>query len=404
MSHSVYGARSRRPVYVGKRRVPGLYERTLAGGNVAYEARIRLAGGTQRHVLLDATSKSEAVAELRALRVDDERGQAPQTRSLVVSVDEAAERWLDHLTTRTRHRDRAMRYSPRTVRLYRQRLDAHVLPTLGAKPIDTLTVADLRRLVDRLGTTLAPSTVTGIVSMLSALLRYAKRQGLVERNVVGDLDRDDRPGVARLTEPRYLSGDELDALLAQLGDVFRPAVATCTYAALRISEALGLRWGDVDFDRETIDVRRQLDDDGTVRNETKTPSSTATVPLLPALARELRSHRSRQAGRDLRRVRASELVFQTSRGKPQSRRNALRAVHRAGDKAGLNGDGVEPVGLHDLRHSFVALALDGRLTLPEVAVLARHANARVTGQLYAGVSEKTKGELAAKLLDVGIGT
>jgi hypothetical protein len=42
------------------------------------------------------------------------------------------------------------------------------------------------------------------------------------------------------------------------------------------------------------------------------------------------------------------------RGKPQSRRNALRAVHVAGDNAGLNGDGVERVGLHDLRHSFVA--------------------------------------------------
>ena len=75
------------------------------------------------------------------------------------------------------------------------------------------------------------------------------------------------------------------------------------------------------------------------------------------------------------------------RGNPQSRRNALRAVHTAGEAAGLNGDGRERVGLHDLRHSFVALALAAGLSLAEAAALARHANARVTAQVYAGLAD-----------------
>jgi integrase len=185
---------------------------------------------------------------------------------------------------------------------------------------------------------------------------------------------------------------------------FRPIAASCAYGGLRISEVLGLHWTDVDFERKTIKVWRQLDPDGSIRSETKTRASTALVPLLPALERELREHRKRQAGIDLRLVHRSRLVFTTSRGKPQSRRNALRAVHNAGDEAGLNGDGVEPVGLHDLRHSFVALALDADVTLAEAAVLARHANAKVTGQIYAGVSEKAKAQIAAKLLAAGIGS
>jgi integrase len=102
--------------------------------------------------------------------------------------------------------------------------------------------------------------------------------------------------------------------------------------------------------------------------------------------------------------RTDALVFVTGRGKPQSRRNALRAVHVAGDAAGLNGDGVEPVGLHDLRHSFVALALDSGVTLAEAAVLARHANAKVTAQIYAGVSEQAKSKIAGKLIDAGFGS
>ena len=125
--------------------------------------------------------------------------------------------------------------------------------------------------------------------------------------------------------------------------------------------------------------------------------------MLPALERELREHRVRQAGVDLQLVHRSRLVFTTATGQPQSRRNALRAVHAAGDAAGLNGDDVEPVGLHDLRHSLVALALDAGASLAEAAVLARHANAKVTGAIYAGVSESAKAKIASKLVDAGVG-
>jgi integrase len=66
-----------------------------------------------------------------------------------------------------------------------------------------------------------------------------------------------------------------------------------------VSEALGLTWGDVDLDAKTIMVSKQLSTSGE-RVPTKTTASRAPVPLLPALERELRTHRSRQAGRDLR--------------------------------------------------------------------------------------------------------
>ena len=199
-------------------------------------------------------------------------------------------------TSRTHHRDPKKRRSPRTVTLYRQRMHAHVLPTLGTYPIDELTVADLRRLIEKLGAKFAPSTVTANIVMLSSLLRYAVRQRLVERNVARDLDRDDRPGAGRQTEPRYLSAEEVTPLLPKMSDTFRPVAASCAYAGLRISEALGLTWADVDFNAKQIHVRRQLDGDGTIRNVTKTKASKADVPLLPTLERELREQCSRQAG------------------------------------------------------------------------------------------------------------
>lgn len=126
--------------------------------------------------------------------------------------------------------------------------------------------------------------------------------------------------------------------------------------------------------------------------------------MLPALVTELRAHRSRLASRNLALVHADALVFTTARGKPQSRRNALRAVQHAADELGLNGEGVEPVGLHDLRHSFVACALAAGLTLPEASVLARHANAKVTAAIYAGVADSTREKLAERLAEAGYGS
>jgi integrase len=78
-------------------------------------------------------------------------------------------------------------------------------------------------------------------------------------------------------------------------------------------------------------------------------------------------------------------------------------VRHAGDDLGLNGEGREPVGLHDLRHSFVAIALANGVTLPEVAMLARHASPRVTLAIYAGVADNAREVAVDKLLSAGFG-
>jgi integrase len=59
--------------------------------------------------------------------------------------------------------------------------------------------------------------------------------------------------------------------------------------------------------------------------------------------------------------------------------------------------------LHDLRHTLIALAFERGLTLPEASILARHANPRVTAQVYAGLSEKARERVAEKLAESGFG-
>ena len=100
------------------------------------------------------------------------------------------------------------------------------------------------------------------------------------------------------------------------------------FAGLRVSEALALRRRDVDLDSGMIDVPG-----------TKTDASAQPVPLTADLVAELRAHRRRAGSRSLPSVRAEALVF------PHDRRNVLRAVYAASDRAKLNPDGLPRVSL-----------------------------------------------------------
>lgn len=398
-----YGLESREPVYSGTRRVPGLYQRTLINGRHVFEFRGRLGGKVTRRSLA-AKTKTDAIAEVRALQVDFDRGELAKSPALSLTVAELAVDWFAHLEARAGQRDQRMRRASRTVDDYRSRYYKHIDPLLGRRALAELTVHDVRRLIDAVAAKkLSPSTINGTVNILSGLFRFGIKNSQVDRNPVRDLDRDDRPSSTRVTEPRYLSPDELERIFAGMTDTFRPVAVTCALAGLRISEALGLRWRDVDFKAEEINVREQLGTHGELV-PVKTTASAAPAPLLPRLARELRAHHARQRELGFARVRADALVFPTRTGRPQSRRNALRAIHQAGDDVGLNSGGREKVGLHDLRHSFVANALAAGLTLPETATLARHADARITAIVYAGITEEARSALASKLTAAGIGT
>jgi len=112
------------------------------------------------------------------------------------------------------------------------------------------------------------------------------------------------------------------------------------------------------------------------------------------LAEEFKSHRERQAALGFDRIAPGALVFQTARGLSLGRRNILRASTNAGKRAGLQPEGTEPVGRHDLRHSLAAYALEDRLSLADTSRLLRHVNVAVTASAYAGLTDKRVGRSA----------
>ena len=394
---SSHGAATRQPVHVGERRITNLWQRTLANGETAFEFVGRVDGRVIRR-RLTATTKSDAVTEARGLTTDRDRGEL-RLRPAAPTVPELRDEFLDHLRSLVGDPDDRRRRSQACVDLYERHLDVRFVPEFRTRRVDEITTSDLRRWLDQLRRTkLAPNTQRGVLTAASAMLRYAAKQGYIPMTPAAGLDRDDRPSATRKRQPRYLNGAQLAALLDELDDDYRPLGAMLAYAGLRVSEALAVRWRDLDLDAARLTVAAQLDRAGRTV-PLKTTASAATVDLLPALVRKLRAHRARRATLGIHLVRADALAFSTRTGKPYHHRSALRAVQTAATAAKLGH-----VTAHDLRHSLVANALDAGLTLAEASRLARHASPAVTATVYADVLEAKRDTLGAKLAQAGYGT
>jgi polyisoprenyl-teichoic acid--peptidoglycan teichoic acid transferase len=175
------------------------------------------------------------------------------------------------------------------------------------------------------------------------------------------LEQGDRPSPRRREEARYLDRDEIDRLLAELSDGFRPVAAVCAFAGLRVSEALALRWQDVDFAAGMLHVPG-----------TKTAASKQPVPMTSDLVAELRAHRDRHPGL------GEALVFRTDDGKPRTRHAVANAVRVAGNAAKLNPPGVKRVAPHDLRHSCAGLLFAAGVPVPKISATLRHTSPRIT--------------------------
>ena len=129
---------------------------------------------------------------------------------------------------------------------------------------------------------------------------------------------------------------------------------------LRQSEALGLRWTDVDLDNGTLSVRRGLHrvgGRGLVYEEPKAERSRRTLALPEQLVAALRSHRATQLEERIAAGplwESNDLVFAQANGRPIERKSDWKAWKNL-----LNEAGVREVRLHDGRHTAATLLLSG---------------------------------------------
>jgi len=200
-----------------------------------------------------------------------------------------------------------------------------------------------------------------------------------------------RQSAKRQSVPDVLTPEELAALLSKVPEPLRTAVELDAFTGLRRGELIGLQWEDVDFENLSIHVRRSVV--MMVQGLPKTKASAKDVPLDAALAESLLKLKLSSPYKDLK-----DWVFASPRrkGKQPYWPDALwkRYGREAVKKAGI----TKRVGFHTFRHTYTTLLTQNGEDVKVVQELLRHANSRITLDLYAQAGMAKKRLAQSKLV------
>jgi integrase len=229
-------------------------------------------------------------------------------------------------------------------------------------------------------------------TVLHRALRQAVLWGLMFRNPTEavTVPRPSRREMQTLTE------EEVGRLFrASRGHRLHTLWVLLATTGLRLGEALGLLWSDVDFDGGRLVVSRALQLQpgiGAVFVEPKTARSRRTVYLAPGTVSALSEHRRRQVEDQLAlgpEWNDTGLVFTAPTGRPVDGTWAIKRFHRVLDLAG-----VPRVRIHDLRHTAATHLLRRGVHPKVVQELLGHSTISLTLNTYSRVAPALHAEVA----------
>ena len=224
-----------------------------------------------------------------------------------------------------------------------------------------------------------------VLITLNQVCRFAVRRGWLADNPVAKLEPAEKPHWTP-QKVAILDGDELARFLAHAGPR-RPLFEFLAYTGLRIGEALGLTWADIDLDAGLIRVHRQLSRKGE-HAPLKTEAGRREVVLAPAIAKLLRE---RWLGSSFKAP--HHLVFCDTLGRGLDYRVVGEAFRATVKRSGITATGR--LSLHSLRHGFASLLIAKGLNVVFVSRQLGHANPTVTLSTYAHLFERADHAQAA---------
>ena len=302
---------------------------------------------------------------------------------------------------------------PSTMKTYHQYYKKHIAPHLGAMYLQDIRPRHIDALYRALAETdLKKSTVTLTARILSTILHYAVYPSeIISVNpcrYVRLPKMDATPKIKR----RVLTSAEIQTLLTDypVSHRFHIPLILGIYAGLRIGEALGLTWQDVDLVRGAIFIRRQLHQGNKVCyfGLPKTATSIREI-LLPQKAitalHAWRKYQNEERIKDGRKYHAvyevegavrllpitdpppaggirRELVATGKYGAPVSRSAYMRALQK------------HDTNHHSLRHTHATRLIEAGAKPVDVAARLGHASATITQDLYTHDTEAMKRETA----------
>ena len=324
----------------------------------------------------DADSAPKLVTGLLAeLNSNDlPRGPLPMTVAEV----------CDHFDQRELTKDNTWR-SYSTEKTYKAYLKRWIIPQWGALDLSRVRTIEVESWLRRLP--LAKSSCAKIRGLLSVLFNHACRYELFDRNPI----RLVRQGAKRRTTPSVLTPAEIKALLSGLGLSERTLVLLAASTGLRQGELFVVKWCDIDFAQQTINVIRSIVYG--VVGPCKTESSQKPVPVHATVLKTLAEWRQAAMYN-----KSDDWVFAGKRyrgRKPIWGQAILRKyVRPAAQRVGIQ----KRFGWHIFRHTYSTLLRSVGTEFKVMQELLRHSSFRSTLDVYTQAISPAKHAAQAAVL------
>lgn len=298
-------------------------------------------------------------------------------------------------------------YAGATLASYRRILDLHVVPYLGTIRLDKLTPSRIaqhyielrahgRRDKGHEGEPLGVNSVSHVRVVLTAMLTAAVDDGWIKTNPAKHrtaLRAAPKPSKVRAAKPDMVTWDAatLHAFLVWNRDVYDDEMhalwRVISYTGMRRSEALALRWSDIDMRNCRISISQAVD---TSRRDAVKSTKTDRPRVIDVDEQTLTILKAWKAARgalSLDLARRDAYVFGLLDGRlrhptPVSKAWSIR-VRRFAEYA--QGE-VAPVTLHGLRHSHASILLAAGEHPKIVQERLGHSTISVTIDIYSHVT------------------
>ena len=188
----------------------------------------------------------------------------------------------------------------------------------------------------------------------------------------------------------YTAEQAVRLLEAFRGDVLEPTVIFGLCYGLRKSEALGLRWSDIDFDAGTLLVQNTVTRMKTLieHEQTKSAASKRVLYLMPNTITYLKKLRQQQEENHQFLGEAytiSDHVCVWPDGRPVSPDYVSQHFKRV-----LLKNNLQPIRFHDLRHTAGSLLINNGASIKQVQEFLGHEKASTTLDIYTHIDAEAK--------------
>jgi integrase len=277
-----------------------------------------------------------------------------------------------------------------TARMYKSWLKLYIEPRWSTTPVNQVTAYEVKLWLESL--TLGGKSKSEIKGMIGRLLRCAMLWQLIP-NGPNEMELFQIKGRKRKKKARILPVREFISLVDKLDEPFRTMACIALFQGLRVSEVLGLKWGDIDWFKDELTIQRSVVDQ--TEDTTKTEASAAKLPLDQEEIAMLTNWRAQSEFTE-----DHHYIFASPHLAGEKPYHYTSFMWKLGKATGAAE--IARIGTHTFRHTHRAWAGQSGIPIAVIKDMMRHSNIGTTMNVYGGTVPAALREAHSKVVKMGL--